>query len=317
MGVRVNDLTELLLDRVVEADGEGYWEALADYSPYLAERYLTDLAGLEKGEDAKEILSAVERDAYREHVLGVRDRIGQEAERLARELEERMGLGEREIYVVLMPGLFFSNAFQGAKQGVGMVGICLEQFGEDAPEPSLRVPLENLPIWLSHELAHLRRYLSLDHRTRSWFNELALSTGVLISKLRPLCPIKAFVMDEGMATWESLELTGREEPAVLGYSEEEYERAGEVYAKHLGEVVEAIESDEEEVFERLLFQTEPVSLGGVELPGRFGYFLGLRATQALIQSGMSPEELTLTYEEKLFDRFVQMACPAVTGASAS
>jgi hypothetical protein len=210
---------------------------------------------------------------------------------LARQTEDkvRMLLDVDVPYdIVLMVGVGAANAGELVVNGRGIAFVCLEHFtGVANPDTQgLGLDPELIPLWLSHEITHVIRYMSPASRSslrdlvqdaggyysywetgrQATLRELLVNEGLAVQVSRAVSP--------GHAAWEYFGFARRQyarvreiEPILSRAAGRDFERAGlGLRLRYLSGGM----SDEARTVDRVV------------LPERAGYFLGARMVEAAI-----------------------------------
>ena len=210
---------------------------------------------------------------------------------LARQTEDkvRMLLDVDVPYdIVLMVGGGAANAGELVVNGRGIAFVCLEHFtGVANPDTQgLGLDPELIPLWLSHEITHVIRYMSPASRSslrdlvqdaggyysywetgrQATLRELLVNEGLAVQVSRAVSP--------GHAAWEYFGFARRQyarvreiEPILSRAAGRDFERAGlGLRLRYLSGGM----SDEARTVDRVV------------LPERAGYFLGARMVEAAI-----------------------------------
>jgi uncharacterized protein YjaZ len=193
-----------------------------------------------------------------------------------------------DVDVVLMVGVGAANAGELVVDGRGVAFICLEHFtgSPNAQTEGLGLDPELIPLWLSHEIAHVVRYTSPGSRSelrrivaesagyysywdtgrRATLRELLINEGLAVHVSRAISP--------GHAAWE-----------YYGYERRQY-----ADVRHLETVMTralASEMDRSGLGLRLRYLSggmsdEARTVDHYVLPQRAGYYLGARMCDAAI-----------------------------------
>jgi len=195
-----------------------------------------------------------------------------------------------DVDVVLMVGVGAANAGELVVDGRGIAFVCLEHFtgSPNAQTEGLGLDPELIPLWLSHEIAHVVRYTSPTSRSelrhivaesagyysywdtgrRTTLRELLINEGLAVHVSRAISP--------GHAAWE-----------YYGYERRQY-----ADVRHLETVMSralAREMDSSGLGLRLRYLSggmsdEARTVDHYVLPQRAGYYLGARMCEPAIDA---------------------------------
>jgi hypothetical protein len=193
-----------------------------------------------------------------------------------------------DVDVVLMVGVGAANAGELVVDGRGVVFICIEHFtGVQNPQTEgLGLDPELIPLWLSHEIAHIVRYTSPSSRSqlrqiiaesggyysywdtgrRATLRELLVNEGLAINVSRAISP--------GHAAWE-----------YFGYERRQYADVRQL--ENIMSRAVASDLDRAGLGLRLRYLSggmsdEARTVDRYVLPERAGYYLGARMTEPAI-----------------------------------
>jgi hypothetical protein len=193
-----------------------------------------------------------------------------------------------DVDVVLMVGVGAANAGELVVDGRGVVFICIEHFtGVQNPQTEgLGLDPELIPLWLSHEIAHVVRYTSPSSRSqlrqiiaesggyysywdtgrRATLRELLVNEGLAINVSRAISP--------GHAAWE-----------YFGYERRQYADVRQL--ENIMSRAVASDLDRAGLGLRLRYLSggmsdEARTVDRYVLPERAGYYLGARMTEPAI-----------------------------------
>lgn len=209
---------------------------------------------------------------------------------LARHVEElcaRAFQADVDFDVVLMIGVGAANAGELVLNGRGAAFVCLEHFtGVVNPETyGLGLDPELIPLWMSHEVAHLIRYTS--PTSRSAMHTLVRESGAYsFWETARSVPLRELLVNEGLAVHASqLVSPGHAIWEYFGYVRRQYARIREM-EPILWQAVRA-DLDHEGIGLRLRYLSDGISddvrmAGAYLLPERSGYFLGARLVDSAV-----------------------------------
>jgi hypothetical protein len=209
---------------------------------------------------------------------------------LARRVEDvcaRAFEADMDFDVVLMVGVGAANAGELVVDHRGVAFVCLEHFtGIVNPDTfGLGLDPELIPLWLSHEVAHVVRYTSPSSRA-------AIRTAIQESgeysywNTGRTVPLRELLANEGLAVHASqLVSPGHAIWEYFGYVRRQYARIREMEPA----IWQAIEPDLDRAALglRLRYLSDGVSddarmVGRYLLPERSGYYLGARMVEAAV-----------------------------------
>lgn len=221
-------------------------------------------------------------------LIGSTDLVG-----LARQTEDkvRMLLDVDVPYdIVIMVGVGAANAGELVVNGRGVAFVCLEHFtGVMNPDTQgLGLDPELIPLWLSHEIAHVIRYTS--PASRSSMRDLVRDAGGYYSywETGRQATLRELLVNEGLAVQVSRAISpGHAAWEYFGFARRQYARIREVepiLARAAGR-----DFDRAALGLRLRYLSGGMSddartVERVVLPERAGYFLGARMVEAAINA---------------------------------
>ncbi len=211
---------------------------------------------------------------------------------LARRVEEacaRSFEADVDFDVVLMVGVGAANAGELVVDHRGVAFVCLEHFtGVVNPDTfGLGLDPELIPLWLSHEVAHVMRYTS--PTSRAAIRALVRETGgYSYWETGRTASLRELLVNEGLAVHASqLVSPGHAIWEYFGYIRRQYARIREMEPV----IWKAVESDLDRAALglRLRYLSDGVSddarkAGHHVLPERSGYYLGARMVEAAVAS---------------------------------
>ena len=235
-------------------------------------------------------------DVVRSTVTAERDDLRAMLERtdvvtLARETEARV----RELLqvdadydVVLMVGVGAANAGELVVGSRGIAFVCLEHFtGVANPETQgLGLDPELIPLWLSHELAHVVRYTS--PASRSELRQIIAENGGEYSywETGRRASLRELLLNEGLAVHVSQQVSpGHAAWEYFGYGRRQYARIRELEGI-IGKVIQP-ELDRSGLGFRLRYLSggmsdEARTVDRYVIPERSGYYIGARMAEAAV-----------------------------------
>ncbi len=209
---------------------------------------------------------------------------------LARRVEEicaRAFETDMDFDVVLMVGVGAANAGELVVDRRGVAFVCLEHFtGVANPDTfGLGLDPELIPLWLSHEVAHVVRYTS--PTSRAAIRALVQEAGnYSYWETGRTAPLRELFVNEGLAVHASqLVSPGHAIWEYFGYVRRQYARIREM-EPILWKAVEP-DFDRAALGLRLRYLSDGVSddarmAGHYVLPERSGYYLGARMVEAAV-----------------------------------
>ena len=209
---------------------------------------------------------------------------------LARRVEEicsRTFETDVDFDVVLMVGVGAANAGELVVDRRGVAFVCLEHFtGVANPDTyGLGLDPELIPLWLSHEIAHVVRYTS--PTSRAAIRALVQETGTYSYwETGRTAPLRELLVNEGLAVHASqLVSPGHAIWEYFGYIRRQYARIREMEPV-LWKAIEP-DLDRAALGLRLRYLSDGVNddarmVGHYVLPERSGYFLGARMVEAAV-----------------------------------
>ncbi len=216
---------------------------------------------------------------------------------LARETEARV----RELLdvdadydVVLMVGVGAANAGELVVGSRGIAFVCLEHFtGVANPDTQgLGLDPELIPLWLSHEMAHVVRYTS--PASRSELRQIVAASGGDYSywDTGRRASLRELLLNEGLAVHVSQQVSpGHAAWEYFGYGRRQYARIRELEGI-ISRVVQP-ELDRSGLGFRLRYLSggmsdEARTVDRYVIPERSGYYIGARMAEAAIaERGLS------------------------------
>lgn len=226
---------------------------------------------------------------------------------LARQVEDRCSRAfetDMDFDVVLMVGVGAANAGELVVDHRGVAFVCLEHFtGVANPDTfGLGLDPELIPLWLSHEIAHVVRYTSPTSRA-------ALRTAVQEAgeysfwETGRMMPLSELLVNEGLAVHASQVVSpGHAIWEYFGYVRRQYARVREMEPV----IWKAVESDLDRAALglRLRYLSDGISddarmAGHFVLPERSGYYLGARMVDSAIAARGLPWALRAPTSELL------------------
>ena len=216
---------------------------------------------------------------------------------LARETEARV----RELLdvdadydVVLMVGVGAANAGELVVGSRGVAFVCLEHFtGVANPDTQgLGLDPELIPLWLSHELAHVVRYTS--PQSRSELRQIIAESGGDYSywETGRRATLRELLVNEGLAVHVSQQVSpGHAAWEYFGYGRRQYARIRELESI-IARVIQP-ELDRSGLGFRLRYLSGGMSddartVDRYVIPERSGYYVGARmAEAAVVDRGLS------------------------------
>lgn len=196
--------------------------------------------------------------------------------------------------VVVMVGVGAANAGELVVGSRGVAFVCLEHFtGVANPDTQgLGLDPELLPLWLSHELAHVIRYTSPESRSelRSIVSEAGGEYSYWETGRR--ASLRELLMNEGLAVQVSQQMSpGHAAWEYYGYQRKQYARVRELETS----MRRLVEPDLERVGLGLRLKylsggmsDESRTVERYVLPERAGYYLGARMVEpAVAERGMA------------------------------
>ena len=210
---------------------------------------------------------------------------------LARETEARV----RELLqvdadydVVLMVGVGAANAGELVVNSRGIAFVCLEHFtGVANPDTQgLGLDPELIPLWLSHELAHVVRYTS--PASRSELRQIISENGGDYSywETGRRASLRELLLNEGLAVHVSQQVSpGHAAWEYFGYGRRQYARIRELEGI-IGKVIQP-ELDRSGLGFRLRYLSggmsdEARTVDRYVIPERSGYYIGARMAEAAV-----------------------------------
>ncbi len=210
---------------------------------------------------------------------------------LARETEARV----RELLqvdadydVVLMVGVGAANAGELVVGARGVAFVCLEHFtGVANPDTQgLGLDPELLPLWLSHELAHVVRYTS--PQSRSELRQIITDNAGEYSywETGRRASLRELLLNEGLAVHVSQQVSpGHAAWEYFGYGRRQYARIRELEGI-IGRVIQP-ELDRSGLGFRLRYLSggmsdEARTVDRYVIPERSGYYIGARMAEAAV-----------------------------------
>ena len=196
--------------------------------------------------------------------------------------------------VVLMVGVGAANAGELVVDSRGMAFVCLEHF-TGVPNPDtqgLGLDPELIPLWLSHELAHVVRYTAADSRSelRSLIAEMGGEYSYWETGRR--VALRELLANEGLAVHVSQQISpGHAAWEYFGYARRQYARVRELESV-LTRAAQA-DLDRSGLGLRLKYLSGGMSdearmVDRYVLPERSGYYLGARMVEAAVaERGLS------------------------------
>jgi hypothetical protein len=191
--------------------------------------------------------------------------------------------------VVLMVGVGAANAGELVVGSRGIAFICVEHFtGVANPDTQgLGLDPELIPMWLSHELAHVVRYTS--PASRSELRTLIAANGGEYSywETGRRASLRELLINEGLAVHTSQQISpGHAAWEYFGYGRRQYARVRELESV-LHKVV-ATDLDRSGLGLRLRYLSggmsdEARTVDRYVIPERSGYFIGARMVEAAIR----------------------------------
>ena len=175
-----------------------------------------------------------------------------------------------DVFIIL--GVGTSNAFQFMRDGKPMVGVAIEAWGDKFY--GVDMPIEDLPMWIAHEMGHALRYQNPENPLAIEFH----SNGFHLEQATRRLPLYEFLVDDGLAVFASkIAMPNKEVHQVLGYTAEQYswcvQHERKVY-DHLREIWQECPGPE------LYWEYFGGSTKG--LPDRIGYYFGMRMVDSMI-----------------------------------
>jgi hypothetical protein len=197
---------------------------------------------------------------------------------------------DADLDVVLMVGVGAANAGELVVGGRGAAFVCLEHFTSVAnPETQgLGLDPELVPLWLSHEIAHVVRYTSPS--SRSEMRALVEAAGGYYSywETGRRAPLRELLVNEGLAVQVARAISpGHAGWEYYGFGRRQYARVRELESV-LSRAV-APDLDRSGLGLRLRYLSggmseEARTVDRVVLPERSGYFLGARLAEPAIDT---------------------------------
>lgn len=191
--------------------------------------------------------------------------------------------------VLLMVGVGAANAGELVVDGRGIAFVCLEHFTgvTNSDTHALGLDPELIPLWLSHEIAHVVRYTSPTSRSR--MKELIEASGGSYSYWDTAreATLRELLVNEGLAIQTSrLASPGHAAWEYFGYGRREYARVRDLST--LAARAAAPDLETAGLGLRLRFLSGGVSASArtvdrVVLPERSGYYLGAQMVEAAIE----------------------------------
>jgi hypothetical protein len=210
---------------------------------------------------------------------------------LARETEARvreMLQVDADYDVVLMVGVGAANAGELVVNSRGVAFVCLEHFtGVANPDTQgLGLDPELIPLWLSHELAHVVRYTS--PQSRSELRQIITESGGDYSywETGRRATLRELLVNEGLAVHVSQQVSpGHAAWEYFGYGRRQYARIRELEGI-LGRVIQP-ELDRSGLGFRLRYLSGGMSddartVDRYVIPERAGYYVGARMAEAAV-----------------------------------
>ena len=241
-------------------------------------------------------------DVIRETVYADRDDLRATLERvdiaaLAKSAEEQCAALfelDSRIDVVLMVGVGGANAGELVVGGKGIAFICLEHFTGVANTSTRGLGLEPelLPMWLSHEMAHVVRYTS--PKSQSAMRQFIAEQGGYYSywETGRHVALREHLVNEGLAVQAARLLSPGHAPwEYFGFQRRQYVRTREMEPVLFRSVAE--ELDRSALGLRLRWLSGGMSddartVDRYVIPERAGYFLGARLVEdAILEHGIA------------------------------
>ncbi|HEX5435659.1 MAG TPA: hypothetical protein VFW98_00765 [Gemmatimonadaceae bacterium] len=205
--------------------------------------------------------------------------------------------------IVLMVGVGAANAGELVVDGRGVAFVCLEHFtGVANPETrGLGLDPALVPLWLSHEIAHVVRYTAPHSRSdlRAAIDESDGCYSYWDTGRR--VPLRELVVNEGLAVQTARAVSpGHAEWVYFGYTRRHYARIREMEAVLTRAVAEDI--DRVGLGLRLRYLSDGMSdeartVAHCVLPERTGYYLGNRMVERVVAERGLPWAIRASAEE--------------------
>lgn len=217
--------------------------------------------------------------------------------------------------VVVMVGVGAANAGELVVGSRGVAFVCLEHFtGVANPDTQgLGLDPELLPLWLSHEIAHVVRYTSPE--SRSEMKSIVADAGGDYSywETGRRASLRELLMNEGLAVQVSQQMSpGHAAWEYFGYQRRQYARVRELESS----MRRLVEPDLEHTGLGLRLKylsggmsDEARTVDRHVLPERAGYFLGARMVEPAVSSRGLPWAIRASASE-----MAQAAASAVASA---
>jgi hypothetical protein len=210
---------------------------------------------------------------------------------LVRETEAQCRLllrSDADFDVVLMVGVGAANAGELVVDSRGIAFVCLEHFtGVANPDTQgLGLDPELIPLWLSHELAHVVRYTSPESRSELR-HAIAVNGGdYSYWETGRRTSLRELIVNEGLAVHTSQQISpGHAAWEYYGYGRRQYARVRELDSV-LRRVVQ-VDLDRSGLGLRLRYLSggmsdEARTVDRYVLPERSGYYLGARMVEPAV-----------------------------------
>ena len=190
--------------------------------------------------------------------------------------------------VVLMVGVGAANAGELVIEGRGIAFVCLEHFTAVANPDTQGLGLdpELMPLWLSHEIAHVVRYTS--PHSRSEMRQLVTAAGGHYSywDTARRASLRELLVNEGLAVETARVVSqGHAEWEYFGYDRRQYAAIRELEGRIVDDVAPHL--DRSALGLRLRYLADGVTadaraMPGYVLPPRAGYYVGSRMVERAV-----------------------------------